>query len=192
MVVLALLTVRASRTDLALYGPTPAIARKWEAALGRPADFRYTIGRDFTLFPQEGLHMGKKLTVVLAVVAALAAAATWEVRRGSAADETGPKIVHDVYFALKDGSPDARQKFMAGCRKYLTEHPGEVYFAVGTVAEDFKRDVNDRDWDVGLHIVFKDRAAHDEYQQSARHKEFVAQNRDAMKKVRVFDTLVER
>ena len=51
--------------------------------------------------------------------------------------------------------------------------------------------VNDRDFDVALHIVFKDRAAHDQYQDAPRHKQFIDENKDNWKKVRVFDSEVE-
>jgi hypothetical protein len=100
-------------------------------------------------------------------------------------------IVHDVYFALKDNSTESRQKLLAACKKYLTEHPGTVSFHVGVLAADLERPVNDRDWDVGLHIVFKDRAAHDKYQDADRHKQFIEENKEGWKKVRVFDTSVE-
>ncbi|HEY7158963.1 MAG TPA: Dabb family protein, partial [Gemmataceae bacterium] len=67
---------------------------------------------------------------------------------------------------------------------------GEVFFAAGTLAEDLDRPVNDRDFDVGLHIVFKDKASHDKYQDAKRHKEFIEENKDNWKKVRVFDSVV--
>ena len=50
------------------------------------------------------------------------------------------------------------------------------------------RPVNDRDFDVGLHVVFEDRAAHDEYQPSERHEKFIAENKHLWNKVRVFDS----
>ncbi|HEY7424612.1 MAG TPA: Dabb family protein [Gemmataceae bacterium] len=99
-------------------------------------------------------------------------------------------IVHNVYFALKDNSPEAKKKLVDACKKYLTEHPGEVFFAAGTLAEDLNRPVNDRDFDVALHIVFKDKASHDTYQDSKRHKEFIEENKENWKKVRVFDSVV--
>jgi hypothetical protein len=68
------------------------------------------------------------------------------------ADE--PKIVRDVYCSLKDNSTEAKQKLVASCKKYLARHTGTVSFAAGTLCEDLKRDVNARDWDVGLHLVF--------------------------------------
>jgi hypothetical protein len=50
--------------------------------------------------------------------------------------------------------------------------------------------VNDRDWDVGLHIVFTDRAAHDRYQDAQRHHQFVAESKPNWKRARVFDTVL--
>jgi hypothetical protein len=112
--------------------------------------------------------------------------------RAEAAKDEGKMIAHNVYFSLKDGSPEARKKLVDACKKYLTKHPGEVFFAAGILAQDLDRPVNDRDFDVGLHIVFKDRASHDKYQDAERHKQFIEENRDNWKKVRVFDSVVEQ
>jgi hypothetical protein len=98
-----------------------------------------------------------------------------------------PMLVHDVYFTLSDPSPEARDALVAACDEHLTEHPGTLFYACGTVS-DLDREVNDRDWDVGLHIVFEDRAAHDRYQTSDRHVRFVDENRGVWSTVRVFDT----
>lgn len=127
------------------------------------------------------------LSVTLAIF--LAARATDET---AAAEPAEPMIVHDVYFALKDASPAARQKLVEACKKYLAKHPGTVFFAAGVRAEELKRDVNDKDFDVGLHIVFKDKASHDKYQDAPLHKQFIEENKDNWKKVRVFDTLAQQ
>jgi len=37
--------------------------------------------------------------------------------------------------------------------------PGRGLFAAGTLADELNRPVNDRDFDVALHIVFQDRKA---------------------------------
>jgi hypothetical protein len=100
-------------------------------------------------------------------------------------------LAHDVYFELKDDSAATRAALVAACKKYLTGHPGVVSFATGTVAEELARPVNDRDWDVSLHIYFQDKASHDLYQEAARHKEFIAEQQGNWKKVRVFDSWVE-
>ena len=62
-----------------------------------------------------------------------------------------------------------------------------AYFGCGTLA-DLDRPVNDRDFDVGLHVVFTDRAAHDRYQTAERHVRFIEENKDTWRQVRVFDT----
>jgi hypothetical protein len=98
---------------------------------------------------------------------------------------------HMVYFTLKQATPQARQTLIQDCRAYLTGHPGEVFFACGTLCSELERDVNVRDWDVALHIVFESKADHDAYQAAPRHEEFVARNRETWAKVRVFDSLVE-
>ena len=100
-------------------------------------------------------------------------------------------LAHDVYFSLKDNSPQAKEKLIAACKKYLTEHPGTVRFAVGPLADEMKRDVNDRDFDVALHLVFKSKAAHDQYSRAERHMKFIEESKDNWKKVRVFDSYVE-
>jgi hypothetical protein len=101
-----------------------------------------------------------------------------------------PMIVHNVYFTLFDNSPAARQKLIDACKKYLTGHPGEVFFSAGVLCEPLARPVNDREFDVGLHVVFKTLADHDKYQQDPRHIQFIEENKPTWKKVRVFDSQV--
>src|SRR5262249_41728 len=101
------------------------------------------------------------------------------------------KLSHDVYFTLNDNSPAARQKLIDACAKYLSGHPGTVFFAVGALAQDLKRDVNDLGFDVALHIVFENVAAHDAYQTAPRHNAFIDECKANWKKVRVFDSFVE-
>jgi hypothetical protein len=99
-------------------------------------------------------------------------------------------LAHNVFFSLKDKSPAAKQKLVAACKKYLTGHPGQVFFAAGTLAEALDRPVNVRDFDVSLHLVFVDQAAHDAYQEAPRHMEFIADGKDNWAAVRVFDSVV--
>lgn len=95
-------------------------------------------------------------------------------------------LSHAVYFTLKDRSPAAAQALVESCRKHLTGHAGETYFSVGTCAA-YDREVNDRDFDVALLIVFESHAAHDAYQVADRHNQFIAENATTWAKVRVFD-----
>ena len=55
---------------------------------------------------------------------------------------------------------------------------------------ELDRDVNDRDWDVGLHLVFETKAAHDAYQDDATHNRFIDEMKPNWSKVRVFDSFV--
>jgi hypothetical protein len=100
-------------------------------------------------------------------------------------------LVHNVYFALKDNSEAAKQKLLEACKKYLTGHPGTVLFGCGVLAEELRRPVNDRDFDVGLHIVFSSQSEHDQYQVHERHLKFIEENKENWKKVRVFDSIAE-
>ena len=113
---------------------------------------------------------------------------------GPGATEAGKKgetmLSHDVYFTLKDTSAKAKQELVEACKKYLTKHPGEVFFAAGVRCEELKREVNDVEFDVALHIVFADQAAHDKYQDAPKHHQFIEENKANWKKVRVFDSVV--
>lgn len=99
-------------------------------------------------------------------------------------------FAHNVFFSLNDGGPSAIQALVSDCHKYLSDHPGVVFYAAGTVS-DIDRPVSDRDYDVALHVVFTDRAAHDAYQAAPAHQEFIARNKENWKKVRVFDSDVD-
>jgi hypothetical protein len=59
------------------------------------------------------------------------------------------------------------------------------------VAGELDRPVNDRDFDVALHMVFDGKASHDKYQEAPRHKQFIEEQQKNWKKVRVFDSWVE-
>lgn len=116
-------------------------------------------------------------TILVALVASFASA-----------EDKKPLIGHMVYFKLKDNTPEARQKLVAACEKYLADHDGVVFFSAGAIADDFKRDVNDRDWDVALHLVFADKAAYDKYAVHKEHLKFIDENKANWAKVRVFDS----
>lgn len=102
----------------------------------------------------------------------------------------GPRLAHNVFFKLKDNSPTNVQALVDACKKYLNVQAGIVFFAAGPLCPDLARDVNDRNWDVGLHIVFVDKAAHDAYQDDAMHVKFVDDQKPTWAGVRVFDSLV--
>ena len=100
-----------------------------------------------------------------------------------------PQLAHHVYFTLKDRSDAAAQALLNACHKYLDDHEGLVGFSVGTRDRELDREVN-RDFDVSLHCIFADRAAHDVYQTAERHLQFIAENKDSWASVQVLDSLI--
>jgi hypothetical protein len=99
-------------------------------------------------------------------------------------------LAHNVFFSLHDRSEAARARLVEECHKHLAPHDGIVFFACGARCAELDRDVNDLDFDVGLHMVFKDKAAHDAYQTTPAHLRFIDENRAGWRRVRVFDSVV--
>ncbi|MDE0865681.1 MAG: Dabb family protein [Rubripirellula sp.] len=99
------------------------------------------------------------------------------------------KLAHHVYFTLKDRSDEAVQSLLDACMQYLDNHEGLVGFSIGTRDRDLDREVN-QDFDVSLHCIFSDRAAHDRYQTAERHLQFIEENKEGWKIVKVFDSLL--
>jgi hypothetical protein len=127
--------------------------------------------------------MNRYLTLLAAIVVVLCL-----VVPASAAE---PQLAHMVFFSLKDNSDGAVSKLVGGCKEYLSDHEGTLYFSVGVRAKDMNRDVNDKEFDVALHLVFRDKAAHDKYSTHPRHMKFIEEFKDNWAKVRVFDSRVE-
>ena len=128
-----------------------------------------------------------KQTFLLALIAVLALVVP------AALSAAGPGVLfaHNVFFTLKDKSPAAQDKLVAACHKYLKKQKGVVSFAAGKRATESTRDVNDLDFDVSLHIVFKTSADQSLYQKDAQHLKFIEENADSWSKVRVFDSYVK-
>jgi hypothetical protein len=97
------------------------------------------------------------------------------------------RLSHVVFFTLKDPTPQAVQTLVEACHRYLKNHPGVVFFAAGTLAAEYARPVNDRDFHVCLNVVFDSRQSHDAYQTAADHLTFIAEHRESWARVRVFD-----
>jgi hypothetical protein len=129
-----------------------------------------------------------KTILCLSVLGAILATATVA---APASQSSEPMLSHNVFFKLRDQSAAAKQKLVAACQKYLSDHPGTVFFAAGVLADEYDREVNDRDFDVALHIVFASKAAHDQYQTAPKHKQFIEEQRENWQSVRVFDSWVK-
>jgi hypothetical protein len=107
----------------------------------------------------------------------------------AAVEKTAP-LAHIVFFSLKESTLENRHALIAACDRYLTGHPGVLYFAAGECSS-YDRGVNDRDYDVALMLVFESHAAHDAYQEAPRHRQFVEECKAMWKSVRVFDADVK-
>jgi hypothetical protein len=100
------------------------------------------------------------------------------------------RLAHNVFFKLKDSTPANVDALVAACHKYLNVQAGIVFFAAGPICRELDRPVNDRDWDVGLHLVFDTKASHDAYQDDATHNTFIDEHKPTWAGVRVFDSYV--
>lgn len=109
---------------------------------------------------------------------------------GGAASEKA--IAHDLYFSLKDDSPEGRAELIAEARRCLAPHPGIAYFSTGELKDDLKGAFVDRDFDVVVHMVFENRQALAKYARTKLHGEFIAKQFATFKSVRIFDAEVER
>ena len=96
-------------------------------------------------------------------------------------------FVHNVFFYLKDGTPDATRDAIAqDARTQLAKIPGVRHVWAGAPAM-IERDVIDNTYGVGLTVVFDDRAGHDVYQAHPLHKQFVDRNKPHWTKIKVYD-----
>lgn len=98
------------------------------------------------------------------------------------------QLSHMVYFTLHDDSAPKILELVNACKKYLDDHPGVVYFSVGTLNQELARPVNDRGYQVTLNVVFDNRDSHDLYQVAPRHLEFIEGQKPNWKQVRIFDS----
>jgi hypothetical protein len=104
-----------------------------------------------------------------------------------AAEKSAP-LAHMVFFTLAESNDASRAQLVEACKKYLDKHEGVVYFSVGVRAPEYDREVNDRDYDVALHLVFKTAQDQEAYQTHPRHVKFVEECKGLWKQVRVFDS----
>jgi hypothetical protein len=103
-------------------------------------------------------------------------------------DVQSEPLAHIVFFTLAESNDENRAKLVELCKKHLDKHDGVVYFGVGVNAPEYNREVNDRDYDVALHLIFKTAKDQDTYQTHPRHVKFVEEGQGLWKKVRVFDS----
>ncbi|MCE9610016.1 MAG: Dabb family protein [Chthoniobacter sp.] len=79
---------------------------------------------------------------------------------------------HVVIFWTKPELPEAADALIAGAEKYLRPIPLAKSFHIGRMVPSH-RPVVDQSYQVGLHLLFEDKAAEAAYQVHPLHVEFV-------------------
>jgi hypothetical protein len=96
--------------------------------------------------------------------------------------------VHSVYFTYKPQiSEDEIDVLIADVYELLAHIPVVRKIDAGRRDPDAEREVNLKDFHVGLTVYFDDRQSHDEYQLHDNHKTFITRHKDNWASVRVFD-----
>lgn len=96
-------------------------------------------------------------------------------------------FTHIVLFWLNPETPaDARASMLADCDRLLKPIPGVRHLFTGNPAMT-PREVVDNSYDIGLCVIYDDKAGHDVYQEHSLHKEFIARNKPHWKRVQIYD-----
>ncbi|PWU19928.1 MAG: stress responsive protein [Verrucomicrobia bacterium] len=100
-------------------------------------------------------------------------------------------FAHMFFFQLCDTSPELLRRFIELCRKYLGGHPGQDHFSVGIRALEINRPVSGTNFVVSVHMIFRNKAAFDEYSESPTHEDFITKSA-GMSPIRiVYDSYLE-
>ncbi len=101
------------------------------------------------------------------------------------------KIVHTVFFWLKEGtSEEQKQKLIEDCNTLLRSVSTVRYVAAGSPTGS-GGGVVDGSYGVGLVVHFDDAAGLEHYQKAPRHIEFIERNKEIWERVQVYDFQVQ-
>ena len=127
----------------------------------------------------------RKLSALLFVFCLFGAAC----RSAQQAVSVQGEVVHNVFFTLRDDTEPECHALVEACTTSLANLPGITRFAAGVRDLTIASSANDRDFDVSLLVIFKDRAAHDAYLSAKEHVAFVEAHKGNWQTVRVFDSV---
>ena len=86
------------------------------------------------------MFVTQNMPIIQGVIAAIAIVLVGSLAIGTTDTAVAePQLAHMVYFKLKDNSGASRARLVAACKLLLTNHPGTVSFATGTLAGDLTR-----------------------------------------------------
>ena len=101
--------------------------------------------------------------------------------------EINSDFIHMVFFWLKDTSPKKIQIFKKRTISFLDKIETIDNYHVGTPAST-DRPIIDRSYTVALIVAFKNKKAHDIYQEHEAHKSFIDDCQHLWTCVKIFDT----
>jgi hypothetical protein len=98
--------------------------------------------------------------------------------------------VHCVFFTFKPGTAKSEiDAQIASGRELLAKIPTVRKLDTGQRDPEAVRDVNDKDYEVGLVVCFDNKAGHDVYATHPLHMEYIDRHKPHWARVRVFDYL---
>jgi hypothetical protein len=105
------------------------------------------------------------------------------------AEQTSPKLLHHVFFWLKNPADPTDRALLVQGLKTLAAIPSIQKMHVGVLASTEKREVVDTSWDVSELMYFFDEAGQKIYQDHPIHAEFVKNYSHLWQKVVVYDSV---
>jgi hypothetical protein len=133
--------------------------------------------------------MSDRRSFIVAATATAAAASLSTVSAGALPVSNYPKLVHHVFFWLKNpNSREDLEKLLKGLRT-LTKIETVRGAHFGVPASTEKRDVVDVSWSASEILFFDDTAGQKPYQDHAIHNQFVADCSHLWEKVVVYDAM---
>ncbi len=98
------------------------------------------------------------------------------------------RYIHVVCFTLKPGTPDDRLRAqIADADALLAGIPTVRMVRSGPRDQTMQRPVSVTDFDIGLVVVFDDKAGYEVYADHPLHLEYVQRHRDGWSRVAVID-----
>ena len=134
--------------------------------------------------------MNRRIVGSVVLVACCVLSANWSAREISAEKKTAGRagFVHTVIFYLKKDVPDSTvDTVIADARDLLSQVPAVRGLKVGRRSERSNESRNDKEFQIGLLVLFDGYDGLQEYMQHPKHKEFVARHLKKFENIKVFD-----
>jgi hypothetical protein len=134
--------------------------------------------------------MKRRIVALVMLGACCVLSANWSAREIRAEKKTAGRagFVHTVIFYLKKDVPESTvDTIIADARDLLVEVPTVRGLKVGRRSEKSNGERNDKEFQIGLLVLFDGYDGLQEYNVHPKHKEFVARHLKSFEKIAVFD-----